>query len=445
MSGVLDEQPVQLFEESRAPGHYKIICRECGTESFDDGLCLACPQVHPPALLTTKYKETRFRPLGQSDGIYRYSRWLPVRRGLVGSARTLTFRNDRLNHAVGLRNLWLAFNGYWPEKGACMTTCTFKELEAFTVLARIPATEPKCLVIASAGNTALAFAHACNLNRRRAVVIVPESALQQMRMSAGLCNGETTIVALSGNADYADAISLAGRLATMPGFVNEGGCANVGRRDGLGTVLLNAAESIGCLPHFYFQAIGSGAGAIAVHEAAKRLIADGEYGSQLPRLMLSQNLPFAPIYAAWRTGRREWKPPVASEAKEQIQEIDAKVLSNRHPPYSITGGVFDVLTESGGTMLAATNLEATSAGRRFEDIVGIDIEPASAVALATLLKAIAQGLVTRDNIVLLNVTGGGAGLRRQVEPLVQVIPHLTIKHEEMNSERSLDRIRSFLQ
>jgi len=64
----------------------------------------------------------------------------------------------------------------------------------------------------------------------------------------------------------------------------------------MATAMLNAVESIGRLPDYYFQAIGSGARAIAAHEGAKRLLEDLRFGRTLPRLMLSQNRPFTPIY-----------------------------------------------------------------------------------------------------------------------------------------------------
>ncbi len=39
---------------------------------------------------------------------------------------------------MGLKNLYITFSGYHPKIGAKMTTCSFKETEAFSVCARIP-------------------------------------------------------------------------------------------------------------------------------------------------------------------------------------------------------------------------------------------------------------------------------------------------------------------
>ena len=50
-----------------------------------------------------------------------------------------------------------SFNGYWPERGGAITTCSFKELEAIPTVIRVQEQNGATLVIASAGNTARAF------------------------------------------------------------------------------------------------------------------------------------------------------------------------------------------------------------------------------------------------------------------------------------------------
>jgi len=318
-------------------------------------------------------------------------------------------------------------------------TGTFKDLEAYSVLARLPRDATAVLVVASAGNTAAAFAHACSLNRARCVIVIPEAGLPKMRFAEPL--GSTVrLVALSSPADYADAIALSERVAGLPGFVREGGVLNVARRDGLGTVLLNAVETIGRLPDYYFQAVGSGAGAIGVHEAAQRVVSSGANGTRPPRQILSQNLPFVPMYMAWKAGRRDWPPIDCDDARRHISQIVAGVLSNRRPPYSIAGGVFDTLTESNGDMMAADNAEVRAALELFEQSEGVDIDPPGAVALATLLKASRDGQIEPDATVLLNVTGGGNRQREIVGTLRQAKPDLTVCISEAQGEPVLGKI-----
>ena len=141
--------------------------------------------------------------------------------------------------------------------------------------------------------------------------------------------------------------------------------------------MLNAVESIGRLPEYYFQAIGSGAGAIAAYEAAKRLVSDSRFGSSLPAADAQPKLPFTPIYDSWKRGRREFVEVDSGVARNLTERILATVLSNQRPPYSIAGGMFDVLCESQGEMFAVRNHEVLQALSLFEGCEGIDIETAA--------------------------------------------------------------------
>ena len=422
-----------------AKAHYKLICEYCGADYNDDGLRLECEIDHQPSLLTTEYVSKHFETDTAAEGIYRYKKWLPVRRSL-GGGRTVTYKSERLNQVIGLPNLWVAFNGFWPEKQALLETATFKELEAYSVLGRLPSDENSILVVASAGNTSAAFAHVCSTYGIPCLLVIPESGMMRMAFPS-ILNPCVKIVSISGFADYFEAIKLAESISKLEKFIPEGGVKNVGRRDGLGTTLLAAVEVIGCMPDYYFQAIGSGAGAIAVFRSAKRLAADGKYGYNVPRLMLSQNLPFVPVYLSWKSRQRELITFDADAGKRQIQQIAAQVLSNRHPPYSVRGGLFDVLNSSQGDVFVADNLESLHASRLFEEIERIDIDAASAVALATLIKAAKSGQVEPESVVLLNVTGGGWMRRKQLKQLIQATPNLQIDAKEIFLKDTLEKIR----
>jgi len=75
------------------------------------------------------------------------------------------------------------------------------------------------------------------------------------------------------------------------------------------------------------------------------------------RLLLAQNSPFTPIADAWKQRSRTPVPRDVEEAKRQIDQIDAKVLSNRTPPYGIAGGLYDALREAGGEVSSVSNNE----------------------------------------------------------------------------------------
>lgn len=433
-----DLVPAAAESGGAGPRHYRLRCQACGEAYEDDGRRLECAGAHAPALLTADYDGREFAPDERADGVFRYRRWLPVLDAVRGSALPAVYRSERLSKLTGLPNLRVAFNGYWPERGARLETATFKDLEAYTALARLPPTND-VLVVSSAGNTAAAFARACSLNDRRCLIVVPESGLGRMQFTEPVAPC-VKIVSLVGFSDYLDAISLANRVSRVAGFVSEGGVKNVARRDGLGLTMLVAAEATGRLPDYYFQAIGSGAGGIAVNESARRLVSDGRFGDALPRLMLSQNLPFAPIYLSWKSGRRDLVPVEPEDGKRQILQLAAHVLSNRQPPYATRGGVYDVLAESGGDMIAADNSETLHAARLFEEAEGVEIDPAAGVAFASLLKEADSGRIPRGAHVLLNVTGGGWHKRAAGKKLLPARPDLRVDESEAQSEQAVDKI-----
>lgn len=138
-----------------------------------------------------------------------------------------------------------------------------------------------------------------------------------------------------------------------------------------------------------------------------RLIEDGRYGSNIMRLMVSQNAPFLPMYEAWRADSRALLPYDDNQARHDAEVIDAKVLSNRRPPYSIAGGLFDALKATNGDILMADNLQAAKAAELFLQTEGIDIHPAPAIALATLITEVEKGNIDKSATIMLNITGGG--------------------------------------
>lgn len=403
--------------------HYQLVCQQCGRRFAErsDEFLLTCDGEHGPALLRAQYAQKGFRVDESAEGMFRYRHWLPVRRSFAHGGVPAVFRSSALAERLGLGELWFAFSGYWPEKGAFLETCSFKELEAVPVCARAPAGGDRRLVVASAGNTGRAFLQIASLQGTPTVVVVPEAALPHMWITVDK-HPAVSLAVLGGGGDYADAIALADRVAATEGCYPEGGARNVARRDGMGTVLLAAVERIGALPEHYVQAVGSGTGGIAAWEMNLRLAADGRYGTGRTRLHLVQNEPFTVMSDAWAQGRRELTVPAGQEARRQIAALHSPVLSNRRPPYALTGGVYDALQDSGGRMYAVSNAAAGAAGRLFEQLEGCDLDPAAEVALAGLTQAVQSGTIGAKDRVLVNLTGGGKrrlageGRLRQVEP-----------------------------
>lgn len=153
-----------------------------------------------------------------------------------------------------------------------------------------------------------------------------------------------------------------------------------------------------------------------------RLIEDGRYGDNLMKLMVSQNAPFVPIYDAWRADSREMLDYETKKARRDAELIDAKVLSNRKPPYGLAGGLYDALKATNGDVMVATNAQARRARKLFKELEEIDIHPAPAVALASLIKMVESGAIDKDACIMLNITGAGEEAAKQNREIFTIKP-----------------------
>jgi cysteate synthase len=412
---------------------YLLRCTKCGREYEDDHFRLKCDGDHGPALLRSVYTDRTLTVKRDMPGMFKYIDFLPVDRSLNVEGAPVTYRSEKLAHRLGLERLFVIFNGYWPERGAFMHTASFKELEAPSVLTRTPATHDGTIVVASAGNTGRAFAHICSQNHESLVLVVPEEGAAEI-WSHLPYNDSVKLILAGGDSDYFDAITLAGKIVQMEGYFPEGGAANVARRDGMAVTVLDAAATIGSIPDHYFQAVGSGTGGIAAWESVVRLREDGSYGESRMKLHLAQNHPFTPMTNMWNARRRDMPVLDEKSAKDEIHHIMAKVLSNRKPPWGLAGGVFDTLTESEGAMYAVKNDEVRRAMELFEELERIDIHPAGGVALGALMQAVESGAVGPEEIIALNITGGGEKKVKQDYEVHILKPHAVITDEEIHGD-----------
>lgn len=390
------------------PTKYQLQTVATGRIFSDEGWTLDDKLCDKPSMVRPVYekKQLTIRE-GKDLGLYRYADWLPIKTMLQNPSEPITYKSEGLAKKLGLNNLYITFNGWWPERGARMTTCSFKEMEAYSVCARLgEELKDKVLVVASAGNTARAFAKVCSDNGIKLLLCVPQDNIKALWFDAPL-NDCVKLITTESGSDYFDAINLSNVVCELGGYLPEGGAKNIARRDGMSTTMMSATTFIGRIPDFYFQAVGSGTGAIAAWEANLRFIGDGRFGTNKARLMVSQNKPFVPMYEAWRADSRALLPYDADQARKDAAEICAPVLSNRKPPYSLAGGLYDALKDTNGDILAVSNDEANAAKALFEETEGIDIYHAAAVATASLQQAIEQGMVKPDDVVMLNITGGG--------------------------------------
>jgi len=153
----------------------KLRCAGCG-ETFNPP-AVRCGQCD--GLLRSEYSERAFRP-GDAGNIFAFRDWLPVREPIETTVGPVVYRSERLSERLRLGDLAIAFNGYAPEIGARNPTGSFKDFEALPTLLYYREHGIDALVLASAGNTARAFAHAASRLNYLTLIVVPEDALRRL-------------------------------------------------------------------------------------------------------------------------------------------------------------------------------------------------------------------------------------------------------------------------
>lgn len=144
-----------------------------------------------------------------------------------------------------------------------MTTCSFKETEAYSVCARIREGDNQ----GSGGRLGRAirqraFAKVCSDNNIPLLLSVPEENISALWFDRPL-NPCVKLICPERGGDYFDAIFLSNLALKSRKFYAEGGAKNVARRDGHGHYGAVGRHDHREIPDYYFQAVGSGTGAIA--------------------------------------------------------------------------------------------------------------------------------------------------------------------------------------
>ena len=101
------------------------------------------------------------------------------------------------------------------------------------------------------------FTHFCGLDGTPLIIVVGQTT--RNGFGHDLKTQQSVRLAVVEDGDYYDAKTVAkGIAAQLPGWQMEGSVHNVARRDGIGSLMPDAAFTIGRLPDHYFQGIGGG-------------------------------------------------------------------------------------------------------------------------------------------------------------------------------------------
>ena len=262
---------------------------------------------------------------------------------------------------------------------------SFKDRGMTMAMSKAVEDQPKAVICASTGNTsASAAAYAARAGLTCAVVI-PEGQIALGKLAQALIHG-ARVVPVRGNFD--DALDVVRALGDA-GEVSVVNSINPYRIEGQKTQAFEIVDVLGDAPDVHCIPVGN-AGNITAYWKGYEEYADAGKARRRPRMLGWQAAGAAPL--------------VIGEPVPHPETIATAIRIGN--PASWDGAVA-ARDESGGHIGAVSDAEILDAYRMLAQVEGCFVEPASAAAVAGLLRAAADGLIEPGETVVCTLTGHG--------------------------------------
>jgi threonine synthase len=343
--------------------------------------------------------------LPTSDDPYeRFAPLLPVAdpRHLPVSSYTPLVHAERLGRALGLGRLYLKDETLLP-------TGTTKDRMAAVALAYLYERGVRAFCASSTGNSSTGFGRAIRaFPDMQLYLFTAEQFVPRVQHSG---HGQVTHFGLRG-ASFVEAAAAAADYAKQHGLASESGFFNPGRREGLKLALLEALEQAPEPVDWYVQAVSSAMGVYGAFKGAKELLALGRIKC-LPRLLCVQQASCAPMANAWAEGSEIIRPEHRVAMPQGIAEAILRGDPTRAYPY-----IRQIVTESGGDILAVDEIEIRDARRLVEDLEGISPCFSAAAAVAGARELARRDEAAGRSLVVVNLTGSDRPVEREARSVV---------------------------
>ena len=296
----------------------------------------------------------------------------------LGEGDTPLVRSRSIGSRAGCRELYFKLEG-------CNPTGSFKDRGMVVAVAKVLESGSTSIVCASTGNTsasAAAYGAYCGLPT---TVVVPKGQVARGKLSQAIAYG-ARILLVDGNFDDALGIVRGISARHSVALVNS---LNPDRIEGQKTAAFELVESIGDAPDYVFIPVGN-AGNITAYWQGFKEASDAGWASTRPRMMGFQAEGAAPI--------------ARGEPVEKPETIATAIRVGN--PASWEGAV-RVREESRGVIESVSDEEIMSAYKLMAQSEGIFCEPASAAAVAGLLKMSEAGLALDGKRAVCIITGTG--------------------------------------
>ncbi|MBI3173221.1 MAG: threonine synthase [Chloroflexi bacterium] len=370
-------------------------CNSCGAqqpyEPFVLPLCAKCGSQWMEARYDyVAFKREILRGLpGRPANMWRYADVLPLKSpfalDLYPAGGTPLWLSQRFAPGLGHASVYIKDERYGP-------TSSFKDRQAAGAVAAMLEGGIREAVIASTGNAAVAYAAACARAGIKLWVFMTSLVPQEKLREAALFGAE--VIRVSGNYDQTKQI--AAQFAQRKHLWLDRGSNSIPARESMKTIAYEIVEQLGWrAPDWYIQAVSGGLGPLGVYQGFTELYRMGLI-ERIPKLAIIQAEGCSPMVQAFKAGK--------DVAEAVVPDTRIIILSTGDPGKTYTY-LWNLVQRHGGTMESVTDAEAFAAMRALAKSEGMAVEPATAVAFAGLEKLLHNGIISKDESVVVNCTG----------------------------------------
>ncbi len=388
-----------------------LICRECGKE-YPKAPIHVCEYCFGPLEVTYEYDEIKkiisrdiikSRPLN----IWRYAELLPLDTPpTVGKHVGFTplVRADNLARVLGVREIYI------KNDAVCFPTLSFKDRVVSVALSKTKEFGYKTVACASTGNLANAVASLSASGRLESYLFIPYD-LEQSKIIGTTVYG-ANLIGINGS--YDDVNRLCSEVAGRFGWA----FVNINIRpyyaEGSKTFGFEIMEQLGWrVPKHIVVPMASGSLITKIWKAINEFDKLGLIDITETKIYGAQAAGCSPITTAVKNGWEIFKPVKPNTIAKSL------AIGNPADGYY----AMRVMIESGGFGEEVTDEEVVYGMKLLAETEGIFTETAGGVTMAVTTKLIKNGIIPRDESIVVSITGNG--LKTQ-EPLIGKVsnPHI---------------------
>lgn len=312
--------------------------------------------------------------------IEQYKEWLPVTENTP--KLTLHEGNTPLIHLEKLSEIW-GIELYVKLEGA-NPTGSFKDRGMVMAVAKAKEEGKSVLVCASTGNTSASAAAYGARAGMRTIVVIPEGRIALGKLAQAKMYG-AEILEIKGNFD--EALKMVREVGQEAGIalVNS---VNPYRLEGQKTIAFEIIDQLEKVPDVLALPVGNAGNISAAWKGFSEYAA--REGARRPSLLGVQAAGAAPI--------------VLNEIVENPETVATAIRIGNPASWNLA---LDALSESNGTILAATDEEILEAYQLLASTEGVFAEPASCASIAGIKKQVENGSLKEGATVVAILTGNG--------------------------------------